>query len=306
MNMLTCYALSISVTAAMLAGCGGSQPPMAAPNLAVLNRPSTNSDAQGRDLLYTSTAFAGGTNVYTYPGEALVGSLSINGSIGNLCSNRAGDVFIPTTYAINEYQHGRSTPIAVLGNEASGCSVDPTTGNLATNFENVIAIYRPELKHRWHLPHSFTLKADTTYSCAYDGAGNLFVDGLTRNGLKPFFAELPKGASGFEKLILNQRISTPGTMQWDGKYLAIGDQGNTIIRRFAITGSSGSQVGTLTLDGASELFDFWIQGNVVIASVYDSPAFYVGFWQYPAGGSAQSRISGDTHIQGVTVSVVRR
>jgi hypothetical protein len=81
-------ALTSCVAAAMLAGCGGSQPPIGAPGAT----PQSRAVLLGtrRDLLYVSSDLA--TDVYTYPHGKLVSALG--GSTGVICSNAAGDVFL--------------------------------------------------------------------------------------------------------------------------------------------------------------------------------------------------------------------
>ncbi|MGB6601885.1 MAG: hypothetical protein WBE77_12470, partial [Candidatus Cybelea sp.] len=85
--------------------------------------------------------------------------------------------------------------------------------------------------------------------CGYDSEGNLFVDGDFDSGT-PVFAELPRGAKTFTDLTLDRKFGTPGPMQWDGTYLAIGDQNATTIYRFAISGSKGTAKGAVHLDHA--------------------------------------------------------
>jgi hypothetical protein len=75
--------------------------------------------------------------VYTYPGLKPVGTLSgFYSSVGE-CVDSKGDVFVtndrPT--AIYEYAHGGTKRIATLKTDVGpvGCSVDPTTGNLAVS-----------------------------------------------------------------------------------------------------------------------------------------------------------------------------
>ena len=137
----------------------------------------------------------------------------------------------------------------------------------------------------------------------FDGSGNLFVDGKL-SGTTPFLYELAKGGSGFENVTLNVALADPGNIEWDGEYLAVGDNQNLSIHRFAISGTQGTQVGSLTLKGARLAHQFWIQGKTLIGPAYES-GYYIGLWNYPRGGSHRRTIQQD-EAYGATVSISRR
>ena len=263
--------------------------------------------AQSSDLLYVSEQYTGTTLVYTYPQGRLVGGIAIPGYpdyLGGLCSNAAGDIFITASSGIYEFPHGRARAIAVLGDPqdtAYGCSIDPTTGSLAAISGTGVAIYRRALRDRWRLPELFDLNPDVSFG-GYDGSGNLFVDGKL-SGTQNFFIELPKGGSKFENVTLNETFQTPGNIEWDGKYLDIGDRSNVLIRRFSISGTHGKQVGTVALKGPRQVEQFWIQGSTLIGPAYKSAAF-IGFWNYPGGGSPDKTIK-QSEAYGSTVSLAQ-
>ena len=118
---LSRFALSVCVAAAMLAGCGGSQPPIGAPGA----MPQTSAiathaergkswmlpEAKPQDLLYVSREFhPGEVSVYSYPKGKLMGNLTdIAGVIWVLLVTDAkGDVFAISTEKpklIYEYAH---------------------------------------------------------------------------------------------------------------------------------------------------------------------------------------------------------
>lgn len=295
------YALAIGIVAG-LAGCAGSQSPLGTPN--ALPQSWMLPDASARDLLYVGDHYEGIVYVYDYPRGKLVGGLGIPGSpdfLGGLCSNAAGDVFVTAEPGIYEYPHGRARPIAVLGDPegtANGCSIDPTTGDLAAISGTGVAIYRPAVRDRWHIPELFNLNPDVSFG-GYDGRGNLFVDGK-RSGSQNFVIELAKGASKFRDVTLDESLTTPGNIEWDGGYLDIGDRSNLLIRRFAISGTRGTQIGSVALNGPAEIGQFWIEGRTFIGPSY-SNGYYIGFWKYPRGGSATKSIDQD-EAYGATVS----
>ena len=98
------YALFGSVGAALLAGCGGSQPPIGAPG-PMPQRPAIGThvgrsgswmlpQATSEDLLYIST-LGPDVYVYSYPAGKLVGTLNCNFSFTvEECSDTDGNVFI--------------------------------------------------------------------------------------------------------------------------------------------------------------------------------------------------------------------
>ena len=296
--------LGVLVAAFIFEGCGGtlarsgtsgSMSPAAAQS-------SMANAALGGDLLYVSEKYSNVTNVYTYPRGQLVASLTYPGgnSTGGLCSDKKGDVFITTAYAIYEYQHGNATPVATIGGTADGCSVDPITGDLAAAIPSgAIAVYRPGPQYQWHLPRVFNISG-LRYD-GYDTKGNLFVDG-SASSAPPFFKELPRGGSKFENVTLNKLFAKPGNIEWDGHYLAVGDGLNLLIRRFAISGTRGTLMGLLHLAGPSQGEQFWIHDGTTIAPAY-SHGWIAGFWNYPRGGFAYKAIP-ETSAYGATVSVL--
>ena len=201
----------ISAATAMLAGCGGSQPPIGAPGAvpqshAIVTHADRGtswmlSDAKGENLLYVADAGVG-VIVYSYRPSRIkyVGLLTVprpaKASVSirrRISSSRA------RSNAIFEYAHGGSTPIAILGDPDGApvnCSIDPTTGNLAVvgypyeGHSDGVAIYK---KARGR-PTFYADSGFGDYECGYDDKGNLFIDGYVYSGHLNF-AELPKGAA---------------------------------------------------------------------------------------------------------------
>ena len=312
-------ALTSCATAALLAGCGGSQPPIGAPGAE--RQPSANAthEATGRswmlpgassgDLIYAVHGCSG-TCVISYPSLTLVGTVATSGSA--ICSDTSGNVFIPEDSQVTEYAHGGTTPIATLGLPgylAAGCAVDPTTNNLAVVFKGSdadIAIFANEQG----TPTLYASHIGSEY-CGYDNSGNLFVDGSVQEAQ---FAELPKGASDFTVLSISYSVGVPGQVQWDGKYITYEGRGSpeATIYRLAISGSAATIVGTTTLKSIKyRASQSWLYGSKVIAPYYDQGSRFniVGVWDYPQGGKVRktikhfhSRRTG-TDFQGATLSV---
>ncbi|MGA8575788.1 MAG: hypothetical protein WB609_08940 [Candidatus Cybelea sp.] len=313
-------ALSIFIATAMLAGCGGSQPPIVGSGSMPQNgtiamhaghggswmRP----EAKGRDLLYI--ALGNEVNVYTYPRGGLLGSLGVGGLY--LCTDRANNVFIPAGLfgtQILVYAHGAITPKVTLNDPyaAVDCSVDPTSETLAVTegFGGGIVIFPYSQKRGWRYAKSYAdPDMQSITFCTYDKNGDLFVDGGGSSGGFRL-AELQKGSKTFTTITLDQTISAAGSMQWDGKYLAIADLGTgssspSVIYRFALSGSSGTKVSKTTLQLSYARAQFWIQGSTVIGPIaYDSVRAF-GFWRFPAGGSPVKSFS-DQAPSGEAVSL---
>jgi hypothetical protein len=144
---------------ALLAGCGGSQPPIGAPR-AMPQSSAHKAAGSYSALLYVASGAYDTGDMYTFPAGKHVGKITLPGvdSAYGMCSDSGGDVFIttippqPAPGSIYEYSYGGTTPIATLADDdlPYGCSWDPTTGNLAVanlfppggeSFNGNVAIY---------------------------------------------------------------------------------------------------------------------------------------------------------------------
>jgi hypothetical protein len=81
-----------------------------------------------------------------------------------------------------------------------------------------------------------------------------------------YFAEIPKGASGFTDITLDKHIlwQSMGQMQWDGSYITLGDTKTHDIYRIGVNGSTATVVGPTRLQGSSGSTLSWIVGGSVI------------------------------------------
>lgn len=269
-------------------------------------------EAATEDLLYVSNLQ--NVAVYSYPKGRRVGTLKGFFSPNGECVDSVGDVFIANQDTVVEYKHGGKKRIQTLsfsGYTAVDCASDPTTGNLAVTWnksassENYVAIYMRATGS----PTLYGLNGDFVFYCGYDNRGNLFVDGqVGSQSQEAIFLELRHGTGKLQSLTLNQSFEHVGAIQWDGKYVAIGDDEAEKIYRFAISGSSGTLQGTVSLNGLTISYQWWISGRRVIvpnsAFVNYQPLGQVLYYKYPQGGSASKTISdGDgTAPYGVTLS----
>lgn len=120
-----------------------------------------------------------------------------------------------------EYAHGGTTPLRTLdvtAGEPAGCSVDPTTGNLAVSILGTGEV----VVFTQGSAGSGTIVSDgltDTYFDGYDDKGDLFVDGF--QGSTPGLTELPKGGGPSVRITLGQPLEFPGGLQWHAAFCAV-------------------------------------------------------------------------------------
>lgn len=276
-------ACTVGIAALMLAGCGGA---------AMQNPPVSNAVAGGSqvapaltrgDLIYLSNFYSSQIFAISYPHGKLVGTISGADPQG-LCASTTirGNWWVVNSSAdqIVEYAHGGTSPIATVttsAGEPAGCSVDPTSGNLAVTIIGAgkIVIFKNGSGSGTEVEDGL----ESTYFPGYDGKGDLFADGLNSSGVG--FVELRKGAGAFKTVTLPPSLAAgfPGDIQWDGTYLAYGTGSSSTIDRLAIKRHTAIIKGTVQLAGATG--GFWIAGSYVVAFASGG----IGVWKYPAGGN---------------------
>jgi hypothetical protein len=326
------YALSASLATAMLAACGGSQPPIGTPG-AVL-QPSaiaTHADrgtswmlpeAKSEDLIYLSGYVDGETvYVYAYHSGKLVGMLGGFYTAQGLCVDKAGDVFVTDFHDqdILEYAHGATKIKADLGDEGytpNGCAVDPLTGNLAvanycgksgsdcigSNSGNIAIYSRARGK-----PKSYQSPDVAQYGfCGYDGRGNLYTGGDGPPGDSGYhFLELAYRKTSFRTITLDEnKFGDYSDIQWDGSHIVVSDNNDSILYQFTIKGSHGITFGSTPL-GNALFYQFWIERNKVLATTtrnYHKER--VKFYNYPSGDFARG-FEG-YRAYGITVSLAQK
>lgn len=320
------YVLSVSAAVAILGGCGALRQAQddALPVAAIDGEPSWMApNAKAQNLLYISDGGANEVYVYSYRAGKLVGKLKGFQDPAGVCADAAGDVWIVDSGSskIVEYAHGGTEPKATLSDSGAtyllGCSVDPTSGNLAVtdlggaSVSGSVVIYAgahgaPKKRRISHLLY--------VYFCGYDDAGNLFVDGV--DGSYAFqFAELLSGSKFFKHVTLNQSVGFPGGIQWDGRYVAIGDQKyenqhTSAIYQVLVSGSKGTIEGTTELKDSCDVLEFAIssagsntkhrKGAEAIAP--DACQNNVQFYGYPAGGTPTKTLRRFLYPVGAAIS----
>jgi hypothetical protein len=259
-------------------------------------------------LLYVSDTETGDVYVFDYPKGTPAGTITGLADPAGECVDASGDVFVTNTGGSNvlEYAHGGTTPVATLKDDGYfpvGCSVDPKTGNLAvTNFSSTSSLAGNLVVYK-HAKGKPTAYSDPNMPafllCGYDDRGNLFADGSS-SGSAFSLVELPVGKNKLVPIALDKTIGNGGAVQWDGKYLAIGDQSDNVVDRFQITSGKGTSHGSTTLKNAVAIFQFWIQDKRIVGP--DSSAAAVDIWNYPGGGHPLKTVRGVYVPLGTAVS----
>lgn len=323
------------IAASQLAGCGTLQPQIApigstkqsftVPALGNLSRRThrdrgsswMDPDAVNRTrLLYVTDASDGDAYAISLPSGKLVGKLTgFNQPLGD-CVDAKGDVFIVVSQdaQVREYKHGAKQAFNVLddsGYYPLGCSVDPTTGNLAvTNIigngngsdPGNVAVYK-EARGR---PKLYADASIHQYGyCSYDHHGNLYIDGITPPSDTPQLAELPAGSTKFTDITLNQSLggTNISALLWDGTALAVSSQDSALIYRFQIHGNNGKEIGSTRLTGSSGVGAFWIENATLYAPVYQGSVESVDAYRYPAGGKPSKKYYAVVAPWAATVSI---
>jgi hypothetical protein len=298
-------AIAAGIFGAALAACSGANLSGPSAFTPTGSHPELPQTATGQDLLYISEYGGGVVDVFSYPQLQFLGNLSgLEGTPQGECVDKKGDVWIVEAGGhpvIAEYAHGGSTPIASLSAQGEfpyGCSIDRVTGDLAvsseysaTSFQGSVLIYK---KAKGTPTRYVDPQIELLLWCGYDDKGNLFADGLPPSGSREFqLGELPRGSQSFTNIALG-RIAFGGNIQWDGKYLTVGDPAykkGSAIYRVSVSGSSATIVGRTVLAKSYEVYESWIEGDRVIGPDDGPSISTVQVWKYPGGGKPLATLS---------------
>jgi hypothetical protein len=276
-------------------------------------------------LLYVAdTGGTGNYDIYSYKSQKghLFGTLH-PGSFGfsmptGSCEDTAGNVYIVDAGSglLWQFPHGSASGTSVTITNAQsplGCSVDPTTGNIAvSNFGNsTMNIFQGGINGTQLLS---TALEPYMWSPGYDPKGNLFVESEYTQFTSIELEELPAGSSTWQVISLpNQACGNPfcfpDSVQWDGTYLEAGDQnfGTTNNSypsdmmgafRISVSGSTGTEVSSTTYNGncattapTADALQIFVGGttrkmNGAVFGNIDC-AGNVNYYNYTAGGNAK-------------------
>jgi DNA-binding beta-propeller fold protein YncE len=262
-------------------------------------------DASNR-LLYISDEGSQRVEVYNFPSKGRpthAGKLTgLTFPQGECVDKARHHIFIANTgeSQIWEFAYGAVKPTVELidpGQYPVGCSIDPTTGNLAvTNIRSwasapgSVSLYTPPFNNG-NTPVSTV--SDSTFSAvyfdSYDAHGNLFIDGL--NGYRFQLAELPKGSPTFTDISISNAITFPGGVNYDAKrgYLDITDQTaqyqGAETYGYTVSGSMATLMQTTPMSGSCDIVQSSLipgLGEIVGPDLCNVNA---NTYKYPAGGS---------------------
>jgi hypothetical protein len=270
-------------------------------------------DAKGvKKLLYISDWSTNDVFVYDYNKGTLEGRLTGSNDPYGQCVDKKGNVWVVAFGAdsVSEYAHGGSQILKTLKTdyEPKGCSVDPTSGNLAVAASEDVDVF-VQARGKAHVYRSEVCYP--FWAPGYDKAGNLYAEALLYGSAKqlqgysdPLACELPHGGRSLRPVHLSGfPIYYPASVMWDGKNLTLADQGymgnkgssETVIYRVSEDASGnlasiGQTILTDDCDGNDvEVPQPFIVGKIVVGgnlrcSYYGShPKF--DYWAYPAGGN---------------------
>jgi hypothetical protein len=303
--------VTVTVCATLFAACGGGSQPNASlgmpPAASLAHQRSWMSPlAKSQALLYVSDAENDVVDVYK---NFASNSVTRVGQLGGVqypsgeCTDRAGNVWVTELYGqdVVEFAHGGTSPLQSLSVTGFpiGCSVDPTTGNLAVaswedsqgyNTRGGVFIFA-------HASGTPTFYTDPNlwqfWPPGYDAAGNLFVAGYNPT---VELVELSRGGSNFQQISLGSKsITSPGGVTWDGKYVVAADlqyqgRNTTAIYRIAVSGMKGTVIGTTVLTDScspskgADIMQPLIRGTTVLGG-NRSCTNRVAFWSYRNGGN---------------------
>ena len=300
------YALTITMGAAMLAACSnsggsslapfgtssgmpgithaGTHPNLIARQSGLFSPDKFLPDRKKKKQPYQYISDFNNSTVleFDYPkGDASIGSISGVSAAQGECTNAlfgTGKKTFWVTSAnssggeIDEFKVGGTSPMAILktpfGDIPDGCAMNPRTGDLAATIINngTVVIYKKA-------SGTGTVSQTPLVEAFFDGfdtKGNLYVDGFN-SGSTFGFVELKKGTSTWETLSLSNSISFPGGVQYDGKYITIGDQTADDIYGYMCSGTSCTLKRTVSGCGGG-----WIANGYAICGAE--------IVKYPAGG----------------------
>ena len=275
---------------------------------------------RAKKLLYVSDWGTEDVFVYDYKTGALVGTLTDLESPYGQCVDKKGDVWIVSNAGgyIVKYARGGTEPLKKLTTDQQpvGCSVDPTTGNLAVaSFSRSTSSLTTEARRQvYHSEFCYPFWAP-----GYDKAGNLYVEALLYGSTKPFgghteqysdplACELPHGGTSLRPVQFNQfSIYYPAGVMWDGKYLTMSDQdyqGKSETAIYRVTedasgnltavghtllsdGCNGTQVPQPFIVGTKNTPVNTTEGNSVVGPnvLCGGSGSKFDYWKYPAGGN---------------------
>jgi hypothetical protein len=136
----------------------------------------------------------------------------------------------------------------------------------------------------------FNTPLSKEYFDGYDPNGDLFADGFGPS-YNFMLVELAKGSSKFVTVTTSNSVDFPGSVQWDGTYLAVTDQLANAVYRYTVSGTTATLKDTVSLSGSSDCAQTWIVPGLMYCA--DAGSGSAEVFDYPAGGSPVATFTGD-------------
>lgn len=264
----------------------------------------------------------GGIYVYVYDYARLrrVGTLTLSGGGAGECVDAKGDVWIleDTNGSSGggvavEYAHGGTTQLnQVTTNQPPGsCSVSPN-GDLEITDGGILSQsgeLGPGEIQIWKggsgkpIDYAATSACYRLTSAGYDNKGNLYVTAATESDESAGICELRAGGKTLSAVSVNQQVTDPLGIMWDGKYMAITDvyYGSGSNYATEILAAKEGNGGVLKIVGTTKLADS-CEGNEVYVM---PPPFIVGKKNTPLNTQQGTAILGFNFICGINPSYFR-
>jgi hypothetical protein len=282
-------------------------------------------EAKNESLLYVSDSYNNDVAVYNYRTGDQVGQLDGFDSPSGQCVDAQGDVWITNYFGgqVVEYAHAGTTPLKTLATDGNGegCSIDPTTGDLAVG--NVYSASEDGgdiqiFKNASGTPTDYTndLQCDRIYAPGYDDRGDLYFEASSGSYN---VCELAAHSLAIKPVTFHKTIDTPGSIMWDGAYIAITvinvhGQPNTAIYEAKRSAPYDLKVVGSTLlsdtcrnENAAVVQPFIVgnvntpenreQGHTVVGANYSCVRRF-DYWHYPAGGNPARHASAPGDVGG--------
>ena len=290
-------AIGALIVLAICSGCNGSSGPagaLSAPaRMTTTVFPERAADAKSKQFEYIINDYGSYASMFDYPTSTKqIGTISNVGGQG--CTNVLYGVGKKTFWIMagadqmTEYNVPKKPvkTLSIATGQPSGCAMDEQ-GDLAVGdlTSGSVIIFKDASGSGTVIPTDLAM----VYFICYDNKGNLFFDGLSRLSHFELY-EIPNGSNKFESIATSNIVDYPGSMQWDGKYVTVLDQVQSLIYRYTVKGTKATLKGTVTLRGAGDCTQTWIATGVVYCADAGNDDGVV--YAYPAGGSPITVLSG--------------
>ena len=228
--------------------------------------------------------WSGCTNAQFGYGKGIIWNAGRNGTSGN---------YLITEYAVPSNKMIRSLTLSY--EYTSSCAMN-TSGDLAVGVLCSNSTVEPPVnslifKNATGKPTVYKTPLDREYFDGYDSSGNLFADGQD-SSYNFMLVELPKGNSKAVTIKTSGGPSFPGSVQWDGKYVAVFDQSTLPdVPIYSISGTTATlEEHRISYSGTGDCAQTWlVKGLMYCGDAGNDSGEGIN---YPAGGSAKATFSG--------------